>query len=140
MDETQLVHCLNGKNTFRHIEACDILREGIILDQHGHQVSARQELHDEVEVNRILEGVEQLHDPCRVGFGQYITLGSYVSKLACNQIFLLVVWIDGTDLILLQHLLFLQGLHGVDLACIRLLYQSNLLTIARQYLRLPFLP
>lgn len=33
MDETQVVDRLDGKDTFRHVEFCDVLGECIILDQ-----------------------------------------------------------------------------------------------------------
>ena len=63
MNEAKLVYCFDCKNTFRNIESCDILGESIVLDEHSHQVTAGQELHDEVQICRILEGIEELDDP-----------------------------------------------------------------------------
>ena len=50
MYETEVVHSLNRKNALGNVEPRNILREGIVLDQHRHQVSPSQELHDEVQV------------------------------------------------------------------------------------------
>ena len=50
MDEAEIVHCLDRQHALCHVEARDVLRERIVLDEHGHQVSSRQELHDEVEI------------------------------------------------------------------------------------------
>lgn len=84
MDESQLVDGFNGQNTFRHVELCHILGKGIVFDQpvpkcqdrlasfrhksnvHGHQIPSRQELHNEVQVIRILERIKQLNDPVGV--------------------------------------------------------------------------
>ena len=55
MDETKVVHGLDRENALRDIEPRHVFREGIILDQHRHQVPSSQELHDEVQVRRILE-------------------------------------------------------------------------------------
>ena len=63
VDETQLVDSLNGKHTLRNVETSDIFRESVVLDQHRHEIASRQELHDQIEVGRILEGVVELHDP-----------------------------------------------------------------------------
>lgn len=50
MYETEVVHSLNRKNALGNVEPRNILREGVVLDQHRHQVSSSQELHDEVQV------------------------------------------------------------------------------------------
>lgn len=50
MNETEVVHSLNRKNALGNVEPRNILREGVVLDQHRHQVSSSQELHDEVQV------------------------------------------------------------------------------------------
>jgi hypothetical protein len=49
VDEAQLVHSLNSQNDFCHVESCDILAEDFILDEHCHQVTTWQELHEHVE-------------------------------------------------------------------------------------------
>jgi hypothetical protein len=81
VDETELMHGFDREDTLGHVEPGDVLGERVILDEHGHQVTAREELHDQVEICRILEGVEQLDDPCRVRLGQHITLGPDMSEL-----------------------------------------------------------
>lgn len=78
MDESQLVNGLNRQNALSHVEFRDILGKGVIFDQprsqevisisiitfryeknvHGHQITTRQKLHDEVQVIRILERIE----------------------------------------------------------------------------------
>jgi len=55
MDETKVMYGLDRKNTLCDIEPRHVLREGIVFDQHRHQVSSGQELHDEIQVSRILE-------------------------------------------------------------------------------------
>lgn len=41
MNEAELVDCFDGKHAFGHVEACNIFRERVVLDKHGHQVTAR---------------------------------------------------------------------------------------------------
>ena len=81
MNEPKLVNSLDGKNTLGDVEPSNILRECVVLDEHRHQISSWQELHDEVEVRRILEGVVELHNPWRVGLRENITFGAYVREL-----------------------------------------------------------
>jgi hypothetical protein len=57
MDEAEVVHGLDRENALGDVEPRHVLREGVVLDQHRHQVSSSQELHDEVQVCRILERV-----------------------------------------------------------------------------------
>lgn len=76
--------CLDGKDTLGHVEFGNVFRERIVLDQpnyqldgldqvssaerylHGHEISTGQELHNQIEVLRILERVEKLNHPSRV--------------------------------------------------------------------------
>lgn len=48
MNEAQLMDRLNGEHNLSNIETRNILGEDFILDQHGHQVSSRQKLHQHV--------------------------------------------------------------------------------------------
>jgi hypothetical protein len=48
----------NGKDALCHVESGNVFRENIILHQHGHEIASRKKLHDEVEINRVLERVE----------------------------------------------------------------------------------
>lgn len=50
MNETKFMYGFDCQNTFRNVESSHVLGEGIVLDQHSHEVSSRQELHDEVKV------------------------------------------------------------------------------------------
>ena len=63
MDEAELVDRFNRKNTLCDVETGDVFGECVILYQHRHEIASRQELHDQIEVGRILEGVVELHDP-----------------------------------------------------------------------------
>lgn len=81
MDKPKFMNCLNRQNALGHVEPGNILAEGIVLDEHGHQVTARQELHDQIEIRRVLEGVEQLDDPRRIGLGQNVTFSAHMSEL-----------------------------------------------------------
>lgn len=53
--ETQLVDSLNGQSNLCHVESCDVLGENFILDEHSHQVTAGQELHEHIQKCVILE-------------------------------------------------------------------------------------
>ena len=55
MDETKVMDGLDRENALCDIEPGHVLREGIVLDQHRHQVTPSQELHDEIQVGRVLE-------------------------------------------------------------------------------------
>lgn len=81
VNEAHLVDILDGEDTFGNIEPGHVLREGVVLDQHSHQISARQELHDQVQVLGILERIIQLHNPRRFRLCQYISFRFDVSKL-----------------------------------------------------------
>lgn len=48
VDKAQLVNGIDGENDFGNVEARDILGEDFVLDQHGHQIATRQELHQHV--------------------------------------------------------------------------------------------
>ena len=41
MNKAELVDCFDRKHALGHVEPRDILRESVILDEHGHQVAAR---------------------------------------------------------------------------------------------------
>jgi hypothetical protein len=58
MDISEVVDSFNGKNTLRHVESGNILRENVILHQHCHEIATGKKLHDEVQIERVLEGVE----------------------------------------------------------------------------------
>jgi hypothetical protein len=79
--ETELVNRLNGKCDLGHVETSDVLCEDLVLDEHGHQITTRQELHKHVEEGVVLEGCVQLDDPWAVRLGKDITLRPYVGQL-----------------------------------------------------------
>ena len=57
MDETEVMYGLDRENALCDIEPRHVLRKGIVFDQHRHQISSSQELHDEIQVCRVLERI-----------------------------------------------------------------------------------
>lgn len=55
MDETKFVYGFDSQDTFCDVEASNVLGKGIVLDQHSHKITSRQELHDQVQIRRVLE-------------------------------------------------------------------------------------
>ena len=81
MNEAEVVNGFDGKDTFGHVETRHVLRESVILDEHCHEIAPGKELHDEVEIGWVLKRIEQLDDPWRIGFREYISLCTDVSEL-----------------------------------------------------------
>jgi hypothetical protein len=81
MDEAELVDGFDCEHNLSHVESGDVFCEDFILDQHGHQITTRQELHEHVEESVVLEGSVQLDNPWAVGLGENITLRPDVSQL-----------------------------------------------------------
>ena len=81
MYEAQLVDSLYGQNDFCHVEPCNILGEDLILDEHCHQVTTRQELHEHVEESRVLERGVQLDEPRALCVGEDVAFSADVGKL-----------------------------------------------------------
>lgn len=54
MDKAELMDISDGESRLRNVELRDVLRKGILLHEECHHITARQELHYEVEVDRIL--------------------------------------------------------------------------------------
>ena len=44
-------------------------------------ITSRQELHDEVQIERVLEGVVHFDNPLVVGFDENVAFGSHVGHL-----------------------------------------------------------
>ncbi|KAH3665500.1 hypothetical protein OGAPHI_003686 [Ogataea philodendri] len=63
MNEAQSMNSLDGQNTLCNVESCHVLGEDLPLDQHSHQITSRKELHDQIEVKRVLERVVQRNNP-----------------------------------------------------------------------------
>jgi hypothetical protein len=45
MDESKLMYSFNCHYTLGNVEPCHVLRKCVILDEHGHEVSAREKFH-----------------------------------------------------------------------------------------------
>lgn len=86
MYEAKLVDSLNGQSKLSHVKASDIFRENLILDEHSHQVTAGQELHEHVQEGVVLESGVELDDPRAVRLGENITLRADVSKLVLLEL------------------------------------------------------
>lgn len=128
VNEAKLVDGLDGEDALRHVEASDVFAEGVVFDEHRHEVSSGEKLHEEVEVVGVLERVVELHDPWRVGFGEDVALGSDVGELMGEQSATETAREGRGDanLVLLEHLGLLQTLHRVDFVGVDLLHQSDL--------------
>jgi hypothetical protein len=81
VNEAELVNRLDRQHTLSHVKPRHVLREGIVLDEHRHQVASGKELHEEVEVVGVLERVVELDDPRRVGLGEDVSLSADVGEL-----------------------------------------------------------
>jgi hypothetical protein len=81
VDEAKLMYGLNSQRDLGHIEARNVLCEDLVLDEHSHQVTTGQKLHEHVEEGVVLESGVQLHNPGAVRLGKNITLSADVSEL-----------------------------------------------------------
>ena len=81
MNEAQLVHSFNGQNNFCHVKPCNVFTKDLILDEHCHQVTTRQELHEHVEERRVLERSVQFDEPRALSVGEDVALSADVGQL-----------------------------------------------------------
>ena len=51
----EVMNSFDGQYTLRHVKACNVFGEHIVLHQHRHEVAAREKLHDKIQIERILE-------------------------------------------------------------------------------------
>lgn len=116
MDEAQLVYGVDGERRFRDVKLRALLGQRVLLHQQRHHITAGQELHYKVQVDRILEAVVHLHDPLVVGLDEDVALGAHVRHL-----------------FLLEHVGLPQDLHGVDVARVLFLHQPHLAERAPAY-------
>lgn len=73
MDEAKLMNSFNGKNNLSNIKAGNILGKDFIFDEHSHQVTTGQKLHEHIQKVCVLESGVQLDDPWAVRLGENIT-------------------------------------------------------------------
>lgn len=81
MDEPKFVHGFNSQNNLSHIEPRDVFAKDLVLDEHCHQVTTRQELHEHVKERRILERGVQLDEPWALCVGENVALSTDVGQL-----------------------------------------------------------
>jgi len=92
MDIVERMDRVDGENGLGNVEARPVLGEGVVLDEHGHHVAARNVLHDQVQEVLVLEREVQVDDPRivvvdRVVVGQQVALGAHVCDLcACVRV------------------------------------------------------
>lgn len=48
VNKAQLVYRLDCKDAFRDVKPCDIFREGIVFDEHRHEIASRKKFHDQI--------------------------------------------------------------------------------------------
>jgi hypothetical protein len=46
--KAKLVNSLDSERNLSHVKASNVLCEDLVLDEHGHEVATRQELHEHV--------------------------------------------------------------------------------------------
>jgi hypothetical protein len=63
VNESKAMDCFDRHDTFRHVEASDVLGKRVILNEHSHQVTSGKKFHDQVQVCWVLERVEELYHP-----------------------------------------------------------------------------
>jgi hypothetical protein len=86
VDEAELVHSFQSQCDLGHVETSNVFGEDFILDQHGHEITTWQELHEHVEEGRILERGMQLDEPGTVGICKNVTFGTHVSELVLLEL------------------------------------------------------
>jgi len=45
MDETHFMDRFDSQDQLCHVEARDIFTKGVVLDEHGHEITSREKLH-----------------------------------------------------------------------------------------------
>lgn len=86
MNEAQLVHSFQSQCDLGHVETSDVFREDFVLDQHGHEITAWQELHEHVKEGRVLERGMQLDEPRTVCVCENVALGTHVGQLVLLEL------------------------------------------------------
>ena len=81
MDEAKFVHGFNSQDNLSHVESRDVFAKDLVLDEHCHQVTTRQELHEHVEECRVLERGVQLDEPRALCVCENVALSANVGKL-----------------------------------------------------------
>jgi hypothetical protein len=81
MDEPKFVHGFNSQDDLGHVESRDVFAKDLVLDEHGHQVTTRQKLHEHVEECRVLERCVQLDKPRALCVGENVALSADVCEL-----------------------------------------------------------
>jgi hypothetical protein len=81
MDVVNLVDSFDRKNRLSDVKAALVFCENIFSNQKGHEISAWQEVHDEIEVLFVLEGVLKVDNPRVLGLHENFALGFDVGHL-----------------------------------------------------------
>jgi hypothetical protein len=86
MNEAELMDSFNGQCDFRHVETSNVFREDLILNEHSHQITTRQEFHQHVQERAILKGCVKLDDPRTVRLSKNITFRANMCKLVLLEL------------------------------------------------------
>jgi hypothetical protein len=86
MDKAELVHSFQSQCDLGHVETSNVFGEDFVLDQHGHEITTWQELHEHVEEGRVLERGMQLDEPRTVGVCENVAFGTHVSELVLLEL------------------------------------------------------
>jgi hypothetical protein len=81
MDEPKFVHGFDSQDDLGHVESRDVFAKDLVLDEHCHQVTTRQELHEHVEESRVLERGVKLDEPWALCVGENVALSADVREL-----------------------------------------------------------
>mmetsp|Transcript_21082 Transcript_21082/g.59974 ORF Transcript_21082/g.59974 Transcript_21082/m.59974 type:complete len:250 (+) Transcript_21082:291-1040(+) len=113
VDVPEGVDGFDSQNSLGGVEAGGVLREDVLLHEQGHEVSAGEELHDEVEVVLVLERVVEFNEPLGrasgAGMSEDVALGPHVRHLVFEH-----------------HGLLDHGFHSVNLTRVFLLDEADL--------------
>jgi hypothetical protein len=82
---------LDSQYTFGDVKSGHVFREGIVFDEHGHEVAARKEFHDKIKVLWILKRVEQLNDPSGIRFSKNVAFCSHMSQLCRGELVFAII-------------------------------------------------
>lgn len=75
MNIAQLVQFIHGAKHFRDIKPGVLFFQNSRVVEEGTEITAGDEIHGEVDIGRILEGVEKSDEPGRVGRGEDVSFG-----------------------------------------------------------------
>ena len=101
MNVVQVVHAFDGQDGLSDVELRHLFAEYVFLHQEGHEISALQVLHHQVQVDVVLKRAFELNDPRILRKGEDVTLCPNMSHLILIDHLLLLHLLDSHNLIAL---------------------------------------